>query len=1356
MSEQDYLPTTSKSIDSSYTKNMPEVMTMCEAIKSGNSLFWYELVQNAIDYHKYNPEDPLDLPFIQFVLKNGKKILHDEIDNINLSEVVRIEVHNTINGDTALDPYDIADIAHGGGESTLGVHGRGGTVAVTAALSLGLIDRVEYTSISKKNKSWHGFGTMKSLGEEQHTPRFVIDLDLENGHPTTETIITLHNPKPELIKSIKDLAKSFLLANPRYKYSKLKTSEGRNIQENTFTVYAPKSANELVTEDNLPDKYKASKLARGKRLFTNIDSSLRRVEILDDSFVSSTRSAKESVTNYVFVDGLRVYTYNEYLFNWSFSGFKSKDGYGSNPHRSNDSKNLSGSCKKLVLNTLRNCNQPEIFFKIFSALNKDLSFEETKIEANEFLSLPETTIEAIKLGFQKFIGNTALDEVKITSDYKLKNTAKDIYYVGSGAFFSVLKNNLKIQTLEKVQTYEKELTSTGERKNINENRAYDLEPAVFEFLWEMARSNATLTLKDTELIVKLAQDYHLDQFSDFPAALDQFIVQLMAIFGNNIQLHVTEGQTIFTFNIEESSYSSQRYIEIQKGKTTEKNSGGLQVQINLLNEKWRKQFMQIYRLIINQIKDYRNSETGETNWKGYLEATNAERLALTKKQENLKGAIRKVKIGLFTSVETIKQKAKKAVDVSNFLIYCKQAVMTAAIIGIIAGAGYVFRDDLSSVVNNVLPPAMTELIGNFEVPLYNDRMPGISSIEAPMNVPRIMGEIIHLPNTIEKKDLSSVGYFPRAVITNLDGKALGIDTKMLKPFTNVTILDVLTSTIDSKPEQLVYKPLAGFNSLYPPNGWKFAHIYQVGGDGPVTNELGGIFWNGQIPKEVVLVAERIKPSELVSGFQVYEGLSPFGVYQPNANIDEAIVLNKELSADPDLQDIHSRLLQDIFIYQSSGNKNPTEISNQILEDLNLLKDYVKTNRFYNFGFPLEHGRSKFNTVISLANQKEAGYQCSVAAASTYELLQSVGIIVGSQPGSSQFIIGEKIVEKDTHASNIIFLPDGRTVYLDITPELSDKTPERVKKVVALPSEDEVSRMQGASVPQPSEFVKLLNEVRIKVAQFAQEVESLPIVEDVSELISNSQIDQILNSSAVKTGLPIGTLVGIFAYRLLLPNLKRRSARRRMERAIVSNRISPIEAELISGVISQLTTAQGAENKQQYQAELSSLFQLVTKYDEARDTKALTWFIENPTIIFEGATPLDPKIAYIKTAFANAKNTGDLKSKLPKSMDRGLTDTWLMFCDDYKMEEVISNAELVNKVQVPEEFTYYYQLALILLKVRQQKNQGIAPNIDIIRNVMSESLEMNQKNRLLQTLNTLLSPKAIDTEDQEKEEANEQT
>lgn len=439
------------SAPSSYTARTPEVMAMLKTVQDRNSsVFWYELLQGALDYNNWS----VGLPSIICVDNNGEPVNFFDYLKDPTPGIQKVEVRNWIrmgeaNHPAGLTPDHVATIAHLGGEGTLGLHGRGLSIASTAALVAELAGNLSYESADRFGH-WKGKAALTRQRLDSVDETLVLNYQRISREIAAETSISVENPSEDLLETLRILPRNFLPVNPQYQYALLEGGEQVTKFSNIFTVFANGGAAEgeriaFFSDDECRQKFGLRNLAE------IIPTQRPRAEILPDDLVGR----EGLTTRTAYCGGLKVYTYHDCALNWSFYGFDN----ARHPYmvaRGRDSVAMDGDPDSLMAEVLRRCDHPEVFTRIFETVSQQ-TCAEGNIPRKVFTDFPEEVQAAIAQGWKVFCESRGLDSdrnVLITSSEMMAERVQEegfnVVKINSGAFTDVLISLGLAQSAEEV------------------------------------------------------------------------------------------------------------------------------------------------------------------------------------------------------------------------------------------------------------------------------------------------------------------------------------------------------------------------------------------------------------------------------------------------------------------------------------------------------------------------------------------------------------------------------------------------------------------------------------------------------------------------------------------------------------------------------------------------------------------------------------------------------------------------------------------------------------------------------------------------------------------------------------------
>ncbi len=292
---------------------------------------------------------------------------------------------------------------------------------------------------------------------------------------------------------------------------------------------------------------------------------------------------------------------------------------------------------------------------------------------------------------------------------------------------------------------------------------------------------------------------------------------------------------------------------------------------------------------------------------------------------------------------------------------------------------------------------------------------------------RNIGTIIQEPESLKGKKLISTAVAP------LEGI---VDRYGLKPFINIKKTSELK--LQSLPsDRLVY--VSGRIDLVTPlEGYEVKNIYVPTDVSAMSDASGAVYLSQGIDAAFIELAPLPASKQSSGRVREYPDVVGVGYDLPKNWKERALSVNATLTGDPELQSIHSSLIQSL-------EENPNNSDEIILKHLNILGAYVDKSKKYSLKtIPNQAGFTKSNTLTFLANNRNTPYYCSVAAFATSGFLESIGVENHVRVNVPVVREGQSIVEKGiTHADLVVVLPlSGRSLLVDMTPSSSATDADR--------------------------------------------------------------------------------------------------------------------------------------------------------------------------------------------------------------------------------------------------------------------------------------------------------------------------
>jgi len=428
-----------------------------------------------------------------------------------------------------------------------------------------------------------------------------------------------------------------------------------------------------------------------------------------------------------------------------------------------------------------------------------------------------------------------------------------------------------------------------------------------------------------------------------------------------------------------------------------------------------------------------------------------------------------------------------------------------------------------------------------------ERIPDAIRLDGEDNLPREnserygltgFGKIYHIPEFMSLRDGQPIGYFPWDInlatvwADDMDTFHWYHPTRDLAMFENTHHVDSIDSSgIEFGPNQLAYS-LNGVNAeVYPPVGWKIVKVYQEGGKTPMIGPLGELYYAydnyDNFPVRTLLVLEET-PREFVDPKIAILSETTVSSYWPNYHSRIVNEANSYLEGDERLQQIHAdfgREMSDVYdgiryyYYAEDIIEAKKEWSEIAIKYAKLYADYTVQERFYALGFQVDKSKENdYLTLGALADQPDEGYFCSVASFAFRDFMRSVGITTGNQPGITLFNSQGYLWGGLGHQNNVVFLPDGRVLEVDMTPYVTDKTPqedldwltgrivteEEIKKAI----DDMLDNTYGLNSPEGAPTPVSEEEM---LAQIAQDNEIIRLIQNNKNYVSDSKLGTTLDS-----------------------------------------------------------------------------------------------------------------------------------------------------------------------------------------------------------------------------------------------------
>jgi len=197
-------------LTSSIASDTPELVSMRNQFEKGRPTVWYELFQNMVDYGK----DPGRPPRAYIKYKDGSYAV---FNGETIEDKEKVEEIHLLTPGSEMSPNYIVLFSHGGGQGTLGVHGRGGSIAY--ALLRENSQGVEISS-NWQGLAYRGEIDMVEISGLPEKKQMVFNVEYPKGDWVEDsgmvTEIKIVKPTMKMVESLESLPGYFLPANPKY------------------------------------------------------------------------------------------------------------------------------------------------------------------------------------------------------------------------------------------------------------------------------------------------------------------------------------------------------------------------------------------------------------------------------------------------------------------------------------------------------------------------------------------------------------------------------------------------------------------------------------------------------------------------------------------------------------------------------------------------------------------------------------------------------------------------------------------------------------------------------------------------------------------------------------------------------------------------------------------------------------------------------------------------------------------------------------------------------------------------------------------------------------------------------------
>jgi hypothetical protein len=387
----------------------------------------------------------------------------------------------------------------------------------------------------------------------------------------------------------------------------------------------------------------------------------------------------------------------------------------------------------------------------------------------------------------------------------------------------------------------------------------------------------------------------------------------------------------------------------------------------------------------------------------------------------------------FTTLEKIKSAVSRLTDRGKYPIvkvagaeFPAQAVRpreltrlgiySTAYIGFVLGLGSFIGYELSSMKPAIPDNKMVRLLTN-GLPLPESGLrPGLKKVS----------EVVYSPPPPPDNPDQKV-FFPIGSGSGTASQLLtGIYQEHLNP-----------QQIPHTPDQLVLfypNPLRNSHEISIPEGWKIDHLYVSEPDNEIYLQQHGQIFLGSSTEQSVLV---LSPD-------TWENVQIMPVkgqpYHLSPQFKETRKILRFIADDPGLQERYFQLLD--FVEQ---DPDPQKQSAALLGFIRSFNKYVNSTRFYSLTTSVVEPLPAW-----FASNPNSGFNCSIAAYLTQDLLEPVGVRTNRiviQPAKQ---VAGSYWGDWRHEQLLVTLPDGTSVMIDNTPPVVEgKTPPETEKIVAI-------------------------------------------------------------------------------------------------------------------------------------------------------------------------------------------------------------------------------------------------------------------------------------------------------------------
>ncbi len=476
-----------------------------------------------------------------------------------------------------------------------------------------------------------------------------------------------------------------------------------------------------------------------------------------------------------------------------------------------------------------------------------------------------------------------------------------------------------------------------------------------------------------------------------------------------------------------------------------------------------------------------------------------------------------------------------------------------------------------------------------------DRIPEVLPREMVQNLqPTKFFDIVHLP----KKYFSGVkgedlGYFPAQYNFNDLPDSSLIPTENSKDiwskFNNIEVVDNLeTYKGVYKDDEFAYIINTPPIDIVAPTGWKITRVIQERGkpEAQISMTQNELIYDvkhlstpDDQPSRVILVLEKLTFEENLANGRMtrYADENNFSYkneIKPGFN-DPTEELKTLLHNDPKLQELYDEYKDAVQPWITGEKTDPNELSEVVKSYMEKYGEYIDSNRFYALSFKFDFDEYKtpygtgteLKTLQAVADQPDNGFYCTIGSFAFQDFFSAGGIRVARTPGIALKYYNNEAWGRVAHMNNMAQLPNGEIWHIDMTPKITDKTPQ--------------ADIDALKDREPSDF-DLYRDVILELA--------------------------------VKTG--VGIAAATVLYKGLPPLVK--VTKGKFSEAILMNRVreafsgekefSELESRLIASTVSRLAFAKYDGN---YQRMTIALFDQLQEFSEARHGSLITWLVNSP-------------------------------------------------------------------------------------------------------------------------------------------------